>query len=124
MPTYPIVNGPYANLEPFVPDDACGDMQSGTSVTKTLAAPAIPLRISCADTNQDGFVDISVCVSWRAGATGPQSTCTNLGDALPTSSQRCSCTRLELVPEPGVALSLACGGALLAALAAAPRRAR
>jgi hypothetical protein len=119
-PAYPIENGPYANLEPFVPDDACGDMQSGTEVTKTLAAPAAPLRIDCADTNEDGNVDVSVCVAWRAGTTGQQSTCTDLSDALPTSSERCSCTRLELsyLPEPGPALSLASGAALLAVLAA------
>jgi hypothetical protein len=63
-------------------------------------------------------VDVSVCASWRAGTGGAQSTCSSLSDALPASGQRCSCTRLELMPEPGAVLSLACGAALLAALAA------
>jgi hypothetical protein len=121
-PSYPIENGPYANLEPFVPNDDCGDMESGTEVAKTLAAPGVPLRIECTDTNEDGSVDVSVCVSWRGGTSGGQATCSDLSDALPTSSQRCGCTRLELMPEPDAVVSLACGAALLVALAA--RRAK
>ena len=121
-PSYPIENGPYANLEPFVPNDACGDMHGGTVVTKTLAAPGVPLRIGCTDTNQDGSVDVSVCVSWRNGTTGQQAICRDLSEALATSNERCSCARLELMPEPDAVLSLGCGAALLAALAT--RRAR
>lgn len=117
-PSYPIENGPYANLEPFVPNDECGDMQGGTEVAKMLAAPGVPLRIGCADTNEDGSVDVSVCVSWRNGTAGQQAICRDLSEALPTSNEHCSCTRLELMPEPDAVLSLACGAALLAALAA------
>ena len=115
-PSYPITNGPWVNLEPFEPNDACGDMDGSSEITKTLAAPGAPLRVACLDTNQDGTVDMSVCTGWRAGSTGPQARCEDLSEAIPASGTRCNCQRVELLPEPGVALSLAFGAALLAAL--------
>jgi hypothetical protein len=116
-PSYPIVNGPWANLEPFDSNDQCGDMQASTQVTKTLRTPLLPLQITCADTNEDGNVDVSVCTSWRTGSTGPQATCDGLADAVPEAGQRCACARVEVLPEPGAAIALACGSALLAGLA-------
>jgi hypothetical protein len=115
-PSYPITNGPWANLEPFDPNDACGDMDGGSEVTKTLAAPGASLRVACVDTNHDGTVDMSVCTGWRVGSSGPQATCQDLSDALPATGTRCNCARVELLPEPGAAYALASGAALLAAL--------
>jgi hypothetical protein len=83
-----------------------------------MAAPGVPLRVACTDTNGNGTVDMSVCTGWRAGSTGGQATCRNLADALPASGMRCNCARVELLPEPGTALALACGAALLASLGA------
>jgi hypothetical protein len=122
-PAHPeIHNGPWANLEPFDQNDSCGDMQSGSDVTKTVRTPLLPIQVACVDTDLDGNVDISVCSSWRAGTQAPQSTCSGLSDAVAGSSERCSCTRLNVLPEPGAALSFAWGAALLVPLAV--RRAR
>jgi hypothetical protein len=115
-PSYPITNGPWPNSEPFDQNDECGDMEAGTELTKTLAAPGAPLRVECVDTNGNGTVDVSVCVGWRAGSSGGQATCRDLSEALPAAGSRCNCERVELLPEPGAVLSLAAGGLLLAAL--------
>ena len=84
---------------------------------KSLKTVSLPLTIDCEDTNQDGTVDVSICASWRVGTTGGQATCNTLSEAVPTSSSRCSCDRVEVLPEPGAALGLAGGALLLAALA-------
>ena len=111
-----IRNGPWANLEPFDPNDSCGDMAGGTEVIKTLRRPAHRCTIACTDTNQDGTVDVSVCAGLARRNGGPA------GDLpapspmpSPATSTRCSCARVEMLPEPGAALALACGAALLRA---------
>lgn len=111
-PSYPLVNGPYPNLEPFDPNDQCGDMESSTQVTKTLRTTLLPLQITCSDTNQDGTVDVSVCTAWRTGTSGQQATCQDLFDARPEAGQRCDCAQAEVLPEPGAALALVWGAAL------------
>jgi hypothetical protein len=117
-PAYPeIHNGPWANLEPFVPNDSCGDMQNGSEVTKTVRTPLLPIQVACVDTDLDGNVDVSVCSSWRNGTTGQQAICSGISEAVAGSSDRCSCARLNVLPEPGAALSLAWGASLLAPLA-------
>jgi hypothetical protein len=124
-----IRNGPWADLEPFAqPEDFCGDMQANTEAIKTLEAPGLPLQIACADTNQDGTVDVSVCTSWN---NGTQNRCDVVSDAVPPGAERCSCARVEVLPEPGATVALACSAALLAALVsvrvvrgAAPARGR
>jgi hypothetical protein len=112
-----ILDGPWYNAEPFDPNDFCGDIAGSTQSIQSLKTTASPLTIECDDTNDDGTVDVSVCTSWRVGTTGGQATCNALNEAVPSTSQRCSCARVEILPEPGTALVLACGGALLAALA-------
>jgi len=121
-PAYPeIHNGPWANLEPFDQNDSCGDVQAQSEVTKTVRTPLLPIQVACVDTDRDGNVDVSVCASWRSGTTGPQATCRGLSDAVAGSSERCSCARLNVLPEPGPALALACGASLLVPLALRPR---
>jgi len=80
--------GPWYDGEPFDMGDDCGDIGGGTDVIKTL----IPFRFSCVDTNGNGIVDISTCVSW---SNGTASTCPNISGAAPGSGMRCACTRLE-----------------------------
>ena len=111
-----IRNGPWLNQEPFDTNDSCGDIAGNTQAIQSLRTASLPLTIDCDDTNDDGTVDVSVCTSWRVGTTGPQATCNSLSEAVPSSSQRCSCARVEVLPEPGPAFALACGAALLAAL--------
>jgi hypothetical protein len=121
-PAFPtIYNGPWANLEPFDQNDSCGDIQANSDVTKTIRTPLLPIQVSCVDSDRDGNVDISVCSSWRSGTSGPQATCSGLSDAAGGSADRCSCARLNVLPEPGAALALACGGSLLLPLAARRR---
>jgi hypothetical protein len=112
-----IRNGPWYNAEPFDPNDFCGDIAGNTQTIQSLKTASLPLTIDCDDTNGDGTVDVSVCTSWRVGTTGGQATCNSLSEAVPATSQRCSCARVEILPEPRVALALVWGGALLAALA-------
>jgi len=117
-PAYPeIHNGPWANLEPFDQNDSCGDVQANSDVTKTIRTPLLPIQVSCVDTDLDGNVDISVCSSWRNGTSGQQATCSGLSEAIAGSADRCSCARLNVLPEPDAALALACGASLLVPLA-------
>jgi hypothetical protein len=111
-----IRNGPWHNLEPFDTNDFCGDIQANTETIQSLRTASLPLTIDCDDTNGDGWVDASVCTSWRVGTTGGQATCNSLSEAVPSTSLRCSCSRVDIVPEPNAALAFACGTALLAAL--------
>jgi hypothetical protein len=117
-PAWPeIHNGPWANLEPFDQNDSCGDVQAQSDVTKTVRTPLLPIQVACVDTDRDGNVDISVCSSWRNGTSGQQATCHGLPDAVAGSADRCSCARLNVLPEPDAALALACGASLLVPLA-------
>lgn len=111
-----IRNGPWYNAEPFDMNDTCGDIAGSTQTIQSLKTASLPLTIDCDDTNGDGTVDVSACTSWRVGTTGGQATCNSLSEAVPSTSQRCSCARVEILPEPGSALALAFGAALLAAL--------
>jgi hypothetical protein len=116
-PAYPTVdNGPWANLEPFDQNDSCGDIQANSDAIKTIRTPLLPIQIACVDTDLDGNVDVSVCSSWRNGTTGQQATCSGLSEATPGSTDRCSCARVNVLPEPRAALALACGTVLLGGL--------
>ncbi len=108
-----IRNGPWVDLEPFAqPEDTCGDLAGGTEVIKSLKSVSSPLQIPCTDTDQDGTVDVSVCASWENGSQ--QQSCSAVSDAIGENTTRCGCARVEVLPEPGAALALACGAALLA----------
>src|SRR5262245_55348697 len=117
-PAFPTIhNGPWANLEPFDQNDSCGDVNGNSDVTKTVRTPLLPLQIACEDTDLDGNVDVSVCASWRNGSTGAQATCSGISDARPGTSDRCSCARVNVLPEPGGAIAVVCGAVLVAPLA-------
>lgn len=119
---YPeIHNGPWANLEPFDQNDSCGDVQANSDVTKTVRTPLLPIQVACVDTDLDGNVDVSVCSPWRSSTTGQQATCGGLSEAVAGSSERCSCTRLNVLPEPRAALALARGTVLLGGLSGRDR---
>jgi hypothetical protein len=110
-----IRNGPWADLEPFAqPEDTCGDLPGGTEVIKSLKSVSTPLQIPCTDTDQDGTVDVSVCAGWDNGSQ--QHDCSAVSDAIAENNMRCGCARVEVLPEPGAALALLCGTALLALL--------
>lgn len=108
-------NGPWANLEPFVSGDSCGDIAAGTEVIKSLATELLPIAIACVDTNQDGSIDASICVSWRSGNQG---VCGGLSDATASSSAQCSCARIEVLalPEPTLPLLLMAGSMTIVGL--------
>lgn len=99
-----IIEGPWWNGEAADPNDACGDIEGGTELFRTLQA----VRISCVDSSDDGLVDVSVCLSWDNN-TG--STCTSLFEAFPGSPSKCGCQRVELqvLPEPGFRAALLAG---------------
>lgn len=115
-----IRNGPWADLEPGPPEDTCGELAGGTEVIKSLKAPSVGLTIACVDTNLDGTVDVSVCASWDNGSQ--MHSCQAVSDAIAENNTRCACARVEVLPEPGVPLGLACGAASLLALAGRIRR--
>jgi hypothetical protein len=109
-----IHNGDWLDAEPFaMPQDHCGDIAPGTEAIKSLLDEVTPISISCVDTNGNGKVDVSVCVSW---SNGTNNQCSQLSDARPASNFTCGCQRIDILPEPGPALALASGAALLAAL--------
>lgn len=116
-----IYNGDWLDAEPFaMPQDHCGDIAAGTQAIKSLVSEVTPIQISCADVNGNGQVDVDVCVSW---SNGTNNHCSQLSDAKPAGNSTCSCERVDVLPEPGAALSLACGAALLS-VSAAHRRTR
>jgi hypothetical protein len=108
-----IRNGDWLDAEPFaMPQDDCGDIAAGTEAIKSLQTEVTPLQISCVDTNGNGQVDVDVCASW---SNGTMNDCSQLNDARPAGNLTCWCQRVDVLPEPGAALALACGGGLLVA---------
>lgn len=68
--------------------DGCGDIASNTQLFKLVAS----LRVACVDTNNNGFVDASVCTSWDNNAV---TNCSGLPDAFPGTNAKCGCERVE-----------------------------
>jgi len=116
-------NGPWANLEPFDFIDDCGDLPGGTEAILTLASESVPLQIACVDSNDDGNVDVDVCVAWRNGTNDH---CTGLSTAVANNGSHCNCSRLEVtgLPEPRQSLAFGAGAVLVAGLARRRRRRR
>ncbi len=114
-------NGPWANLEPFDLVDDCGDLPGGTEAILTLASESVPLEIACVDSNDDGNVDVDVCVAWRNGTNDH---CTGLSTAVANNGTHCGCSRLEVtgLPEPRQTLAFGAGAVLVAGLARLRRR--
>ena len=114
-----IRNGPWVDHESGAnPHDDCGDIGAGTQAIKSLQTAAVPLTIACSDTDLDGYVDADVCLSW---SNGTLNACQDGFDAHPAGNDTCWCARVRVLPEPGAALALACGAAVIA-LAGRTRR--
>ena len=82
-----IDNGPWWNGEPKAAD-TCGDILASTQVFRLTQS----MRISCADINQNGRADISVCTSWDNN-TGTN--CNSVQQAFPGTKSKCGCTVID-----------------------------
>ncbi|HXC50297.1 MAG TPA: hypothetical protein VN634_05380 [Candidatus Limnocylindrales bacterium] len=69
--------------------DVCGDISS----SQTIGVPVSNVTAECADTNGDGFFDISVCSTWRQNADATD--CPTRLDALPGTKSKCNCETVE-----------------------------
>jgi hypothetical protein len=87
-----IDNGPWWNGEPK-DADTCGDIKTNTQVFRITQ----PMRISCADINQNGRADISVCTSWDNN-TG--SNCNSVQQAFPGTKSKCGCAIIDFAFSP------------------------
>jgi len=65
--------------------DTCGDADS----FHNILVQTFELTILCADDDKDGFVDLSVCSSWRQ--PGKNFLCTSPAQAFPGSPSKCKC---------------------------------
>src|SRR5687768_8359738 len=79
-----LTGGPWWNSDL----DGCGDIASNTQLFKAT----LVLRVTCVDTNNNGFIDASVCTSWDNNSV---SDCTGLPDAFPGTNAKCGCERVE-----------------------------
>lgn len=84
-----ILDGPWLDNDA----DMCGDMGTNTQVIKTLQT----VRFACADQDQDGFADISVCASWDNNAG---TVCSDLSGVFPGTNSKCGCDLLNLPFSP------------------------
>lgn len=84
-----ILDGPWLDND----EDMCGDMGTNTQVIKTLQT----IRFACADQDQDGFADISVCASWD---NNTNTVCSDLSGAFPGTNSKCGCDLLNLPFSP------------------------
>jgi hypothetical protein len=94
-----IRGGPWWNAEPGDGVDDCGDIVGGTEAIPIFGTPGVPVEIACVDTDEDGLVDVDVCVSW---SNGTNDHCTNTGGAIASVTARCQCARVDVIglPEP------------------------
>ncbi len=78
--------------------DACGDMDASSEIVKDLN-PGSGLTIPCIDADQNGIVDVGVCVGWDNSTAN---VCTGVSNAIPQSSSKCWCGRMDVgVPTGG-----------------------
>jgi len=78
--------------------DLCGDIQKqfngmNTQAILAQAGVGLPLTLPCTDTNDDGVLDVSMCVAWSSTVA---STCSGLSDAIPASNTKCGCGRYDI----------------------------
>jgi uncharacterized repeat protein (TIGR01451 family) len=76
--------GGYWNGEPSIPDDVCGDIEQAVDTYHDLP----PVSILCVDNDDDGFAEISSCVTWDQD---DNTTCEGVEDALPGTPSKCYC---------------------------------
>lgn len=87
---------PYLNISPD--NDACGDADSNQTWTRTTQA----VTITCADNNNNGFYDVSVCNSYNNNTNG---TCNSVSDAYPQNSAKCQCFLFDVTTPTAVKLA-------------------
>lgn len=73
--------GPYKSAD----GDFCGDALSGDGYNHVNFAP---MSLPCVDTNGNGALDFSICLSWSAQQN---SRCNGYQDALPLPDSKCMC---------------------------------
>jgi hypothetical protein len=78
-------------------DDYCGDVFGETSsspITFDEMYLGRGLEVACEDLNEDGYLDVSVCFSWRDETT--DSVC-NPMELYPGSESACDCASYDIV---------------------------
>ncbi len=87
-----IVGGPW--WDGNADADLCGDIEGGTQIFKQLAV----FRVSCVDSDLNGFVDASTCASWDNNVG---TACNGVADAFPGTNSKCGCQLVDLgIPMP------------------------
>ncbi len=84
-----LYNGPWLDSD----GDTCGDMDgdfmsSRTRLIMTLPSPTATLTLACTDPDNNGTLDVDVCVGWHDQDT---IACNAVSDAFPNTASRCYC---------------------------------
>lgn len=74
------------------PADECGDLERGVYTYYDLA-PLAGIEVPCIDSDGDGYLDVSTCVSWDNQKTN---TCLGVDDAVPSNGAKCRCETLTV----------------------------
>lgn len=74
--------------------DTCGDINAAASPL----TPLITVTAVCTDDDQDGFLDLPNCVSWRQ--SGANELCQGPADTFPGAPSKCKCDAGFNVPVP------------------------
>ncbi len=69
--------------------DVCGDVSSAIE----FLVPVTGVTAVCADTNGDGFFDVSTCSTWRQQASSTD--CPDEAHALPGTKSKCNCEQVD-----------------------------
>jgi hypothetical protein len=74
--------------------DSCGDVVASTNASLDIKL-ARQLELTCTDINKDGYLDFSICFTWRTDST--DNTC-DPNALTPGSADKCDCMTYD-VPE-------------------------
>lgn len=85
-----------------IPPDQVTSSQDGDQCGDVSSAPDIGVSVSgvtavCADTDSDGFFDVSTCSTWRN--TSSATDCSGPSEALPGTPSKCNCTSVNTTLE-------------------------
>ena len=81
---------PWTNLDSST--DTCGDI---TSSNNPLYSSIKNIKVKCIDLNNDGNLDVNVCLSWQQ--PGSNALCTSPLQAFPGSPSKCVCQKLPSI---------------------------
>lgn len=85
--------------------DICGDVITGGGGADLADFAFQELTLTCEDTDDDGFLDFSVCFSWRT--SGNNDLCQDDQDIFPGTKSKCFCERVNIpVPVPAAELNV------------------